>query len=103
VKITAWCAAAGAFIGVVTGVVLHVLVWRPSGPVGFVTFGRPRRYVDYLPVGGGPRETVRLHFGTTDGWHAAWWPLLPATVGTGLITGALIGAVVLAYRSRPTQ
>lgn len=101
-KITASFAAAGAFIGVVIGVVLHVLVWRPAGPTGYVTFGHARRYVDYVAVGGAPRTTVRLHVGT-DGWHAAWWPLLPVTVGTGLITGALLGAVVLVYRSRPTQ
>jgi hypothetical protein len=90
------CAAGGAVIGAVIGVVLHVLVWRPSGS----TVGMPRRYVDYLAVGSAPRATVRLHFGTTGGSRAAWWPLLPATVAVGLITGALIGAVVLVYRSR---
>jgi len=105
VKITGWLAAGGAVIGAVIGVVLHVLVWRFSGPAGWwAFFGSPRRYTDYVPVGSLPRATAELHLRTTGGLHAQWWPLLPVTVGTGLITGALLGLAVLTYRfvQRPT-
>ena len=98
VRITAWLSAGGGFIGAVIGVVLHVLVWRPSEPAGWWTFGGSRRYADYLAIDSGTRAAVRLRLSTTGGPQAEWWPLLPVTVGTGLITGALLGAAVLTFR-----
>jgi hypothetical protein len=99
VKITGWLAAVGAVIGAVVGLVLHALVWRPSGPVGWWSFSSSRRYTDYLLTGDGPRQSLTLHIDTSGGLHSSWWPLLSVTVVVGLITGALLGALLVAYRA----
>jgi hypothetical protein len=46
VNATGLLALAGAVVGAVIGVVLHALVWRQSGPVGWYAFSEPRHYVD---------------------------------------------------------
>lgn len=59
----------------------------------------PRRYVDYAGAGGIPGQTLTLHVHTSGGLHASWWPLLPITMIAGLVTGALLGGIVVAFRA----
>lgn len=99
VKITGWLAVAGAVVGAVVGIVLRAFVWRPSGPVGWWSFAGSRRYVDYLPTGNAPRQSLTLHLHTSGGLHTSWWPLLLVTVVVGLLTGAILGGGFVAYRS----
>lgn len=102
VKITGLVAAGGAFSGGVIVVVLHFLAWRTPGPTGGWTFypdASPRRYADYLPADVVPGSSLVVRLRTSGGAHPSWLPLLPVSIVTGLVAGAALGGLVLAYRA----